>query len=102
MEQIAVGSVDLDALEAKPRGALGRLDEIAPHAIESGTIEGLRDVFALIVRDRGRRFGLPAERLARRNLRAALPGGAARGFAACMTDLNRNRDRRMRPDSCQD
>ncbi len=86
--------MQLDGVDAEPHRAPGRGDERLAHALEALCVEGERRQFTVLVRQRGRRFRLPAA-FRERDLLAAVPRRVARSLAAGMRDLHRHRDFRM-------
>ena len=96
MQQVAVRGMDLERVEAEPRGAPRRAREVVADLLQAGGVERRRRVLA--ARRAARADGataLPAARLAERDLRAAFPRRAARGLAAGMRELHRQLDRRV-------
>src|SRR5205807_9526155 len=60
MEEIAVGAMQLEAVEAEPLGALRGRDESLSHAGKTCRIERQRQSFALLMRHRRGSLRLPA------------------------------------------
>jgi len=95
MQQVAVRGMDLDPLDAQPRGAAGGGHEGLAHARQALGVERERRVLAGRMRHGRGREGLPAAGLAGTDLRAAFPGRAARGLASRVAELHRDGHRRM-------
>jgi hypothetical protein len=75
--------------------------EVVAHAIHRRAVERHRRVIAGRVRHRRGRLGLPAERIAGRDLRSALPGRAHRRLPAGVPELHGDRHRRPRAHGSQ-
>ena len=60
MQQIAVGAMHLDPVDAEPRGAPRRRHEGVAEALQAGSVERARRRFAFLVRHIGGTLGLPA------------------------------------------
>ena len=101
MQQIAVRAMDLDTVEAEPRGAAGRPHEVLAHTVQSRSVERDRNVLAVRMRHGRGGHGFPARRLIRRNLRAAFPRRSARRLAAGVAQLDGDGHGRMRSDRRQ-
>ena len=87
MQQIAVGGVHLDGVDAEPLGALGGDHERLAHARQARRIERQRRRLAFLVRD-GRRSLRPPAAFGNRNQLAAVPWRVARRLAAGMGELH--------------
>src|SRR5690349_13001866 len=95
MKQVPVRRMDLNNVEAQVcRPGRGFREGVA-NAFQTGAIEGNRGRFIFCVSNRGWRYGLPAERMVWRKLRATSPRHFRRSLAAGMRELNA--DRHLRP-----
>jgi len=94
MQQIAVGAVQFEGIEAQPLGALRGRHECIAHALKPQRIERERRQFAVLVRHHGGSFGLPAA-VREGDLLAAIPWRMARSLAAGVGELHRHRDSGM-------
>ncbi|MNY30711.1 hypothetical protein D3C86_1648340 [compost metagenome] len=92
VQQVAVRAVQLDAVDAEPRGALGCGDEIVTNLAHAGLVQRQGRHFVRAMRHCRRRHGLPAARLVRADLRTALPGRLARRLAARVRKLHAHRN----------
>ena len=101
MQEIAVGGVHLQRIEAKPLGALCGHDERVAHTRKTERIERQRRQLAFLVRHRGWTFGLPAA-FGERDLLPAVPRHMARSLAAGMRELHRYRSPGMLADRGDD
>jgi hypothetical protein len=101
MDQIAVGTVDLNRIDADPGRPLGGGCECLPHRGQAITVQCRRRVLAMRKGDRRRCHGLPAARLAGGDLRAALPRYPRGSLASRMGELNGDRDVGMPPDTLE-
>src|SRR5580692_10400207 len=92
MQQIAVRAMNLYGIQAKSGGALGGVDEGLAHPEQAVAVEGGGS--RLLVRERHGRGGdgLPAVECAGRNLGPTQPGFFSGRLAACMSELDGNRD----------
>jgi hypothetical protein len=95
VQQVAVRGVDLERVEAEALGAPRRAREVVADLLQAGGVERGGRVLAGAVRHRRRRDGAPAAGLAEADLRAAVPGRAARRLAAGVGELHRQLDRRV-------
>jgi hypothetical protein len=87
VQQVAVGRVDFDGVQAESVGASGRFGEGFPDADQSRLNQG---VWRCVVAGEGQgggRHGTPAA-IVRRQLAAAFPGNAGGGFAAGVGELD--------------
>src|SRR5262252_11225987 len=91
MQQITMGDVKLDQIDAKPCGPRGRFRERIAHQPKPFPIERNGRRFAIGIWYRGRRYRLPAERIVRRELRSTLPRHFGGSLAARVIQLNANR-----------
>ena len=96
VQQVTVGGVDFDAVQAEACGTIRRGNEIIADAVHRIDVERHRRGFAVDVRQRGRRHRLPAARRVGADLRAAVPRLLARALAAGVGELDRQRHRRIR------
>ncbi len=102
MQQIAVGGVDLDGVDAKPAGTFGGGGKGLLDALQSGHVERhRRDVTVGIGQARGR-ICLPALLGVGRDLFAAIPRQLRRRLAAGMSQLHGDRHGGIFADGRQD
>ncbi len=102
MQQVAVGAVDLEPLDAEAQRPLRRSDESVAHPLQSLRIEGVgRNLVRRMGEGRGG-LGAPAVGGVGGDLRAAFPGHAARRLPAGMVDLDGDGDRRVFADRVED
>ena len=92
-----MGAVEFEPVDPDAQRALGRLHEPVADALQPLRVEGMGRHLALAMGNSRGRLGAPAVRHLRLDLRAAVPGGAARGLATGMVDLDRDGDRRTEP-----
>ena len=95
MQQIAVGGVDFDGLDAEQRCAAGCLDEVLAHQVHAVPVQRDGRIVAGRVRQRRRCHGLPAALGGRRDLQAPLPRHVAGRLASRMCQLHRHRNARI-------
>jgi hypothetical protein len=95
VQQIAMGAVDLDRVQAQRIGAARGGHEAFLHALQAGGIQRQRHGLALRMRHVRRGDGLPAALAIRRDVGAALPRHFAGGLAAGVAELDRDLDRRV-------
>src|SRR5262252_2805748 len=91
MQQITMGDVKLDQIDAKPCGPRGRFRERIAHQPKPFPIERNGRRFAIGIWDRGRRYRLPTERIVRRELRSTLPRYFGGSLATRVVQLYANR-----------
>ncbi len=94
MQQITVRAVQLDGVDAEPFGAPGGGDKGVADAFQAGVVDRVRRAFALLVRNGGGSFGLPAAFFQWQQL-PAVPRPRARRLAAGMGELHRDGGLRM-------
>ncbi|MNZ87031.1 hypothetical protein D3C78_1058780 [compost metagenome] len=89
LRQVAVGEVQLQPLEAGRQGAAGGGDEVGLHAGDVALAHGLRHLGQVGAEGDGRRGdGLPAARVAFRDMVVALPRPVGAGLAPGVGDLD--------------
>src|ERR1700730_4397453 len=93
MEQVSVGTMQLDRLDADARRTTGRSDEFLLDLLEAGNIERSRWRLGRQLRNRRGCHRRPSA-LGKRNELAAFPGHLRRNFPARMRQLNGHRYRR--------
>ena len=86
VEQIAVGGVDLDEVEAGGGGAMGGGDEVGDDLVEAGAVEGGGKAVGFVEGDGGGCEGLPAA-FGGRDEAGLFPGGGHAGLAAGVGEL---------------
>src|ERR1700751_4142421 len=94
MQQVAVGAMQFDRIDAQPIGAPRRLDECIAKPLEPHEIELERLHLAVLVLNGRWRNRLPSA-LSEGNLLTSLPGLVARSLAAGMGQLDCAFNRRM-------
>ena len=95
VQQVAVRPVQLEPVDAEGQRPPRRGDEAVADPLQALGIEGVGCRLALPVREGGGCLRAPAVGSLGVDLGAAVPGDAARGLAARMVDLDRDRHRRV-------
>ncbi|MCY1515443.1 hypothetical protein D9M68_500300 [compost metagenome] len=88
MQEIAVGSVNLDSVQPESGGAPGGIGEGRADLRKAGAIERHRMVIVIVERDRARCDGFPAAFVLRVDLATAFPWDFAGSFPSGMTKLD--------------
>src|SRR3977135_716447 len=93
MEQVSVGAMQLELLDADARPTTCRSDEFMPDLFEAGNVERGRWRLGRQLRNRRGSHGRPSA-LGKRNELTAFPGYLRRTLPARMRQLNGHRHRR--------
>lgn len=101
MQQVAVGGMQLDQLEAEALGTHRTGGEGGDDLGDAGLVQFLRCRIGGVERQRRRRHGGPATRIVGRQLATAVPRAVHRGLATGMAELDAQRHRRPAADAGQ-
>lgn len=86
VEEVAVGAVDFDEIEAGGEGTVGSCSEVGDDPVHAGAVEGGGCGVVLVERDGGGGYGLPAS-FGGRDEAGLLPGSGHGGFTSGVGEL---------------